>query len=72
MGDELTGFCSQRQKKQLMFNPIVRLEIDSPYGGLYTEEQLNARRKAEILQYKRDSNKTKQNTVQVIYIWFYF
>ena len=62
MGDELTGFCSQRQKKQLMFNPIVRLEIDSPYGGLYTEEQLNARRKAEILQYKRDSNKTKQNT----------
>lgn len=62
MADELQTFCTQRQKKQLMFNPIVRLEIESPYNGLYTQEQLNMRRKAEILEYKRDDFKTKQNT----------
>ena len=62
MTDDLQTFCTQRQKKQLMFNPTVRLEIESPYNGLYTPEQLDMRRKAEILEYKRDDFKTKQNT----------
>lgn len=68
MGDPLQSFCTQRQKKQLMFNPIVRLEIESPYNGLYTQEQLNMRRKAEILEYKRDDFKTKQNTQKDDYV----
>ena len=50
MSDELESFCIQRRKKQLMFNPLTRFEKQSPYGGRFTKEDFDMRRKVEILE----------------------
>ena len=52
----LNSICRQRTK-QLLYNiPPPRNEIVSPYNGQYTKEQLDMRRKAEVLKYKKNSS----------------
>ena len=47
--------CNQR-KLFLQFNiPASRLTKQSPYDGTVTQEQLNMRRKVEILKYKTNN-----------------
>jgi hypothetical protein len=56
------GICNQRRKRQL-FNTPVRIEmLNSPYGGAYTMEQINMRRKAEILQYSPNKQSSQTNS----------
>jgi|UniRef100_A0A6C0INW9 hypothetical protein len=57
--------CSQR-KLSMQFNiPPSRLTIQSPYDGTVTQDQLNMRRKVEILKYNKNaggsSSSQKQN-----------
>lgn len=59
----LTNLCLQR-KKQMAFNiPQLRLDKASPYDGTYTKQQLDMRRKAEILQYSASASSTKTNNL---------
>jgi hypothetical protein len=56
------NICNQRRKRQL-FNSPVRIEmLDTPYGGAYTMEQINMRRKAEILQYAPNKQSSQTNS----------
>ena len=56
MSDDI---CNQR-KISMQFNiPPTRLETTSPYNGTITQEQLNMRRKVEILKYNNGSNGKK-------------
>ena len=60
----LADICQQRKKRQFMFAvPPPRNTIldKSPYLSGYTSEQLNMRRKAEILKYAGNKQSTKQN-----------
>ena len=55
--------CDQikQRKKQMVFSvPPIRLEKASPYPS-YTKLQLDMRRKAEVLQYKGNSQASKGN-----------
>lgn len=57
--------CDQiiQRKKQMVFSvPPIRLEKSSPYPS-YTKLQLDMRRKAEILQYKGNSQASKGNNL---------
>lgn len=57
--------CQQRRKRQLFNNASNRVEmLDNPYGKTYTMEEINMRRKAEILQYapNRQSGQTNSMT----------
>ena len=60
----LTTVCNQR-KRQLLFNiPPVRYTPLSPYdSGQYTQQQLDMRRKAEILSYNGNKTNTKTNNL---------
>lgn len=59
------NICSQRRKRQL-FNAPVRIELENPpyipYQGNYTIEQINMRRKAEILQYAPNKQSSQTNS----------
>ena len=56
--------CTQR-KLFLQFNiPPVRLEKQSPYDGTVTQQQLDMRRKVEILKYKNNSSNSGINQRQ--------
>ena len=55
--------CDQikQRKKQMVFSvPPIRLEKASPYPS-HTKLQLDMRRKAEVLQYKGNSQASKGN-----------
>jgi hypothetical protein len=52
---ELDGICEQRRQFQLYNIPSIRYEVISPYTGSVTQEQLNMRRKTEILKYNKNS-----------------
>jgi len=65
----LKSICQQRAK-QLTFNtPLPRNEIVSPYNGNYTKEQLDMRRKAEILKYNNNSSSSKTNNLSKAQRW---
>ena len=55
---DINTICSLRKRQQLLSFPLNRLEINSPYtNSNLTYEQLNMKRKAQILKYnKRDTN----------------
>ena len=55
---DLTTICSQRRRQQVLSYPLNRLEISSPYANTsYTQNQLNMKRKAQILKYQtKDKN----------------
>jgi hypothetical protein len=61
MGD-LSGICEQRKQFQLYNIPPVRYEPISPYTGTITQEQLNMRRKTEILKYNKNSTQGPRMT----------
>jgi hypothetical protein len=54
--------CNLRKRQQLFAMPSFRATTISPYPQ-YTEQQLNMRRKAEILQYAGNRMNTKTNSL---------
>jgi len=61
----LTEFCDQRRQRMLFTNPlsIIRYTPISPYDGTVTQQQLDMRRKAEILEYNANKSNTKTNNL---------
>jgi len=60
MGD-LNPVCEQRKQFQLYNIPPIRYEKISPYPA-FTQEQLNMRRKTEILKYNKNSTQGSRLT----------
>jgi hypothetical protein len=60
MGD-LSVICEQRKQFQLYNIPPIRFEPISPYPA-FTQEQLNMRRKTEILKYNKNSTQGPRMT----------
>ena len=56
----ITTLCNLRKRQQLFPMPSFRATPISPYPQ-YTQEQLDMRRKAEILQYSNNASNTKTN-----------
>jgi hypothetical protein len=58
----LFSVCSQRKQSKLLSAPPIRLELQpSPYPA-YNQQQLNMRRKIEILKYSGINQNTKTNS----------
>jgi hypothetical protein len=58
----LASVCAQRKQVQLLSIPPIRLELQpSPYPT-FTQQQLNMRRKFEILKYSGVNQNTKTNS----------
>jgi hypothetical protein len=61
--------CTQRRRQQLFNVPPVRTELEtSPYGKpvngiIYTKQQIDMRRKAEILKYNSNVKSTQTNNL---------
>ena len=58
---DLSAICEQRRQFQLYNIPPVRFESISPYPA-FTQEQLNMRRKTEILKYNKNSSQGPRMT----------
>jgi len=58
----LTSICDQRRQLQLFNKPLPRYTPISPYP-LYTQFQLNMRRKAEILRYSSNTSSSQTNNL---------
>ena len=64
----LFDICKQRRRQQLFPTPPIRLELQkSPYeiqtnGKIYTKNQIDMRRKAEILKYSSHAMSTQTNS----------
>ena len=58
---DLSAICEQRKQFQLYNIPPVRFESISPYPA-FTQEQLNMRRKTEILKYNKNSTQGPRMT----------
>ena len=56
----LNALCTLRRRQQLFAVPSARTTIVSPYPS-YTQEQLNMRRKVEILQYPNNKLNSRTN-----------
>lgn len=59
---DLNAICEQRKQFQLYNIPPIRYEPISPYNGTITQEQLNMRRKTEILKYNKNSTQGPRMT----------
>tara|TARA_E500000331_G_scaffold338304_1_gene367380 strand:+ start:3093 stop:4091 length:999 start_codon:yes stop_codon:yes gene_type:complete len=57
----ITDLCNQRKQYQLFNKPPIRYNPPNPYPGS-TQEQLNMRRKVEILKYNKNSTQGSQLT----------
>jgi hypothetical protein len=60
------NFCAQRIAMQLFRKPLPRFDLNSinPYlSKTYTKEQLDMRRKAEILKYSANRSSTQTNSL---------
>jgi len=65
----LKSICQQRIK-QLAFNKsLPRNELVSPYNGKYTKDQLDMRRKAEILKHSNNASSSKTNNLSKSQRW---
>jgi hypothetical protein len=53
--------CAQRKQYQLYNKPPIRFTPHNPYSN-FTQDQLNMRRKVEILKYKKNSTQGSQLT----------
>ena len=61
-----SNFCQQRTIMQLYNKPLPRFDLNSinPYlSGKFTKEQLDMRRKAEILKYSANRSSTQTNNL---------
>lgn len=56
----MSGFCNQRKLLMTYNNPTSREELEQPPSG-FTTEQLNMRRKSEILQYKNHQSNNQNS-----------
>lgn len=65
----LKSICQQRSKQQMFSLPFPRYDPISPYDGTYTQQQLDMRRKAEILKYSNNSSSTKTNNLSRSQLW---
>lgn len=61
MTDNICNILTQRNRFLSLQKPLPRLTPLSPYP-VFTQKQLNMRRKVEILQYKKNSTQTTQFT----------
>jgi hypothetical protein len=52
--------CTQKKRRAMLEAPSTRLTLTSPYPE-FTEQQLNMRRKAEVLQYLGNQTNSKTN-----------
>lgn len=59
--DMIDALCAQRRKYQLFNKPPIRYNPPNPYPDS-TQEQLNMRRKVEILKYNKNSTQGPQLT----------
>jgi hypothetical protein len=65
----LFSVCSQRKQSKLLSVPPIRLELQpSPYPA-YNQQQLNMRRKIEILKYSGVHQNTKTNSQSKYQKW---
>lgn len=62
IADICTGILAARRRLNNLNVPPSRFSLVSPYPQ-YTEDQLNMRRKAEVLQYKGNKQNTKTNSL---------
>lgn len=62
IADNCKGILAARQRLNNLNVPPSRFSLVSPYPQ-YTEDQLNMRRKAEVLQYKGNKQNTKTNSL---------
>jgi len=63
MSDETSQRACNQRKLSMLFNiPPVRFNTVSPYSNGFTYEQINMRRKAEVLKYAKQSTQTSQLT----------
>ena len=58
---DVAEICKQRLRRQILVPPPLRLDVVSPYPQ-YTQQQLNMRRKIEVLQYNTLNSKSKKLT----------
>lgn len=58
---DVAEICKQRLRRQKLVPPPLRLDVVSPYPQ-YTQQQLNMRRKIEVLQYNTLNSKSKKLT----------
>jgi hypothetical protein len=61
--NDLSNICLQRARRQLYNIPFPRFTLISPYINSYTIDDLNMRRKAEILKYSNNASSTKTNNL---------
>lgn len=59
---DLSTICDQRRKRSLFNIPLSRYTPLSPYPQ-YTQQQLNMRRKVEILKYSSNTSNSKTNNL---------
>jgi hypothetical protein len=67
----LYNICQQKTKRTYFSNPLPRIDnlSRSPYIMGYTKDQLDMRRKAEILKYNNNSSSTKTNNLTKAEKW---
>jgi hypothetical protein len=68
----LYNICQQKKKSLYFSKPLPRIDIDfsnSFYNKGYTKDQLDMRRKAEILKYNNNSSSTKTNNLTKAEKW---
>ena len=59
----IDDLCTQRKQYQLYNKPPIRFTPQNPYSNSnFTQDQLNMRRKVEILKYKKNSTQGSQLT----------
>lgn len=62
--NDVNQLCLQRSRRQLLVKPPTRLElVSSPYQQGYTQQQLDMRRKVEILRYTSSASNSKTNNL---------
>jgi hypothetical protein len=64
----IPSICTQRQQLAFLNKPANRLELVFPPSG-FTTDQLNMRRKAEILKYNANKTNTKTNNLTKAQKW---
>ena len=64
INDYMNEICNQKREKQTNNIPPIRIEmIDSPYLKGYTKQELDMRRKSEILKYKPNLQSNQTNSL---------
>jgi len=61
---DIKSVCLQRTRRQQLMKPPMRSELQNTPYDTYSEEQLNMRRKCEILKYATPATKTNRLTKQ--------